>query len=86
MKVQRSGVIINVTSQSGVQGFVGESAYCPSKYGLEGLTVTLALELALEDANEDFLERIVVISFCNSTLVLCNSWEFVCNSTLVLRN
>lgn len=46
MKRQGSGTIINVSSMSGVQGFVGESAYCPSKYGLEGLTQTLALELA----------------------------------------
>lgn len=46
MKLQRSGSIINVSSQSGVQGFVGECAYCPSKFGLEGLTQTLALELA----------------------------------------
>jgi len=46
MKLQRNGTIINVSSQSGVQGFVGECAYCPSKFGLEGLTQTLALELA----------------------------------------
>src|SRR6478735_1858328 len=45
MKRQGGGTIINVTSLSGVQGFVGEAAYCPSKYGLEGLTQTLALEL-----------------------------------------
>jgi NAD(P)-dependent dehydrogenase (short-subunit alcohol dehydrogenase family) len=45
MKAQRSGVIINVSSQSGVKGFIGEAAYCPSKFGLEGLTFTLALEL-----------------------------------------
>jgi NAD(P)-dependent dehydrogenase (short-subunit alcohol dehydrogenase family) len=45
MKEQRSGLIVNVTSMSGVQGFVGEAAYCPSKFGLEGLTKTLALEL-----------------------------------------
>jgi NAD(P)-dependent dehydrogenase (short-subunit alcohol dehydrogenase family) len=46
MKDRREGTIINVTSMSGVQGFVGEAAYCPSKFGLEGLTKTLALELA----------------------------------------
>lgn len=40
-----SGTIINVSSQSGIKGFAGESAYCPSKFGLEGLTRTLALEL-----------------------------------------
>lgn len=46
MKHRRAGTIINVSSQSGIRGFVGESAYCPSKFGLEGLTQTLALELA----------------------------------------
>jgi NAD(P)-dependent dehydrogenase (short-subunit alcohol dehydrogenase family) len=46
MKSQRDGTIINVSSQSGVKGFVGEAAYCPSKFGIEGLTYTLALELA----------------------------------------
>lgn len=46
MKRARGGTIINVTSMSGVKGFVGETAYCPSKFGLEGLTQTLALELA----------------------------------------
>lgn len=46
MKRQGGGLIVNVTSRSGVEGFVGESAYCPSKFGLEGLTKTLALELA----------------------------------------
>ena len=46
MKLRNEGTIINVTSMSGVMGFVGEAAYCPSKFGLEGLTQTLALELA----------------------------------------
>jgi NAD(P)-dependent dehydrogenase (short-subunit alcohol dehydrogenase family) len=46
MKARHDGVIINVSSQSGVKGFAGEVAYCPSKFGLEGLTYTLALELA----------------------------------------
>ena len=46
MKRAQGGTIVNVTSMSGVKGFVGEAAYCPSKFGLEGLTKTLALELA----------------------------------------
>jgi NAD(P)-dependent dehydrogenase (short-subunit alcohol dehydrogenase family) len=46
MKLRHDGTIINVTSMSGVMGFVGEAAYCPSKFGLEGLSQTLALELA----------------------------------------
>ena len=39
------GSIINVTSRSAETGFVAEIGYCPSKYGLEGLTQCLALEL-----------------------------------------
>ncbi len=40
------GSIINVSSRAGIEGFVDESAYCASKFGLEGLTRCLALELA----------------------------------------
>ncbi len=45
MKARRDGVILNMSSGSGIKGFVGESGYCPSKHGIEGLTKTLALEL-----------------------------------------
>lgn len=45
MKGQGAGSVINVTSGAAVRGFVAEVAYCPSKYGLEGLTQCLALEL-----------------------------------------
>jgi NAD(P)-dependent dehydrogenase (short-subunit alcohol dehydrogenase family) len=45
MKQRKKGLIINVSSQSGIMGFVGEAGYCPSKHGVEGLTKTLALEL-----------------------------------------
>jgi len=45
MRTQGGGSIVNVTSGSAVKGFVAELAYCPSKYGLEGLTQCLALEL-----------------------------------------
>ncbi len=45
MSAQGGGSIVNVTSGSAVKGFVAELAYCPSKYGLEGLTQCLALEL-----------------------------------------
>jgi NAD(P)-dependent dehydrogenase (short-subunit alcohol dehydrogenase family) len=39
------GSVINVSSRAGVLGFADESAYCASKFGLEGLTRALALEL-----------------------------------------
>jgi len=45
MKSQGGGSIINVTSRSAEIGFVAEIGYCPSKYGLEGLTQCFALEL-----------------------------------------
>ena len=45
MAARGGGCIINVTSRSAEMGFVAEVGYCPSKYGLEGLTQCLALEL-----------------------------------------
>jgi NAD(P)-dependent dehydrogenase (short-subunit alcohol dehydrogenase family) len=39
------GSIINVTSAAGVWGFVDETDYCASKFGLEGFSYSLALEL-----------------------------------------
>ncbi|MCW4048440.1 MAG: SDR family oxidoreductase [Candidatus Bathyarchaeota archaeon] len=45
MEERGGGSVINVTSRSAETGFVAEIAYCPSKYGLEGLTQCLALEL-----------------------------------------
>ncbi len=38
------GQIVNISSVAGVQGFVGNSAYCASKFGLNGLSEVLALE------------------------------------------
>jgi NAD(P)-dependent dehydrogenase (short-subunit alcohol dehydrogenase family) len=42
----RGGAIINVSSRAGVLGFKDEAAYCTSKFGMEGLTRALAVELA----------------------------------------
>tara|TARA_B100000965_G_scaffold263880_1_gene222780 strand:- start:199 stop:903 length:705 start_codon:yes stop_codon:yes gene_type:complete len=44
MKKNKKGVIIFVSSRSGVEGFENESAYCASKHGLEGLMKSLAIE------------------------------------------
>lgn len=40
------GVIINVSSDAGKVGFEGISAYCASKFGMIGLTESLAREVA----------------------------------------
>ena len=42
---RKRGVIINITSQSGVVGLSEHAAYCASKFGLNGLTKVMAIEL-----------------------------------------
>jgi NAD(P)-dependent dehydrogenase (short-subunit alcohol dehydrogenase family) len=44
---QRSGAIINVSSTSGRQGRAHDSAYCASKFGVIGLSESLAEEVRL---------------------------------------
>jgi len=44
MAERGSGSIHNVSSAAGIKGFVNETAYCASKYALEGLSRALALE------------------------------------------
>src|SRR5215469_9770790 len=46
MTKNRSGVIINVSSGAGKTGFPDISAYCASKFGMIGLTESLAWEVA----------------------------------------
>jgi NAD(P)-dependent dehydrogenase (short-subunit alcohol dehydrogenase family) len=45
MKKARQGSIINVSSRAGILGFATETAYCASKFGLEGLSRALSKEL-----------------------------------------
>lgn len=45
MIARRSGRIINISSVAGLKPIVNQSVYCASKYGLNGLTQELALEL-----------------------------------------
>ena len=44
MKARRAGAIINVSSNAGVRGGDNESAYCASKFGIEGFSRALAIE------------------------------------------
>jgi NAD(P)-dependent dehydrogenase (short-subunit alcohol dehydrogenase family) len=46
MRHQRSGHILNLSSIGGIAGFEGWGVYCSTKYAVEGLTATLAIELA----------------------------------------
>ena len=45
MKAARSGTIVNVASIAGKQGFKSGSAYCASKFGLNGFSEALREEL-----------------------------------------
>ena len=40
----RGGSIVNVSSRAGVMGFADETAYCATKFGVEGLTRAAAIE------------------------------------------
>jgi 3-oxoacyl-[acyl-carrier protein] reductase len=42
---QRSGQIVNVSSTSGRKGYAFDAAYCASKFGVIGMTETLAEEM-----------------------------------------
>ncbi len=45
-RLERGGVILNMSSQMGHVGAVNRSVYCLTKHALEGLTKAMALELA----------------------------------------
>lgn len=55
MRRQGAGHIINLSSIGGFLGFAGASVYCASKFAVEGLSESLALELA------DFGIRVTIV-------------------------
>jgi NAD(P)-dependent dehydrogenase (short-subunit alcohol dehydrogenase family) len=46
MRAQRSGAIVQISSSAGQQGVAGFSLYTATKWGLEGFSESLALEVA----------------------------------------
>jgi NAD(P)-dependent dehydrogenase (short-subunit alcohol dehydrogenase family) len=49
MVPHKSGSIINISSAAGKRGFVMRSPYCASKWGVIGLTQTVALEVGVHN-------------------------------------
>lgn len=49
MMSKKRGSIINISSVFGARGGIGQSSYCASKAGLEGLTRAAALEMAAKN-------------------------------------
>jgi NAD(P)-dependent dehydrogenase (short-subunit alcohol dehydrogenase family) len=45
MRKQGHGIILNISSQGGLMGFVGSSAYCSAKFAVVGLSEVLRMEL-----------------------------------------
>ncbi len=56
MRKQRSGHIINISSVAGGIGFKNCSAYCASKFALEGLTMAIATEVEQFGINTTIVE------------------------------
>ncbi|MBC8072966.1 MAG: SDR family NAD(P)-dependent oxidoreductase, partial [Deltaproteobacteria bacterium] len=55
MRRQQSGHVFSISSVGGIVGFAGGSVYCASKFALEGLSESLAAELA------DFGVRMTIV-------------------------
>ena len=49
LRVEKGGVVINISSQMGHVGSPNRTVYCMTKHALEGLTKAMAVELALQN-------------------------------------
>jgi NAD(P)-dependent dehydrogenase (short-subunit alcohol dehydrogenase family) len=49
MRNKKNAVVANVSSDWGICGSAGRSAYCMSKFGVEGLTKTVAFDVEKDD-------------------------------------
>lgn len=46
MRAKKQGMILNVSSQAGIMGFLGSTSYCSAKYAVAGLSHSLRSELS----------------------------------------
>ncbi len=59
---RRSGSIVHVASVSSVRGFREHAAYCASKFGLQGLTQVMAVELGPHNVRVNAVGPTVVLT------------------------
>ncbi len=84
MRRQKNGIIINISSISGLAGVPTQSAYCATKFAVEGLSEALSFEL------ESFGIKLILIEpgvinteFVKDLVVPSNNYEIGKNSELV---
>ena len=84
MRLQKSGIIINISSISGLAGVPIQSAYCATKFAVEGLSEALSFEL------EPFGIKLILIEpgvintdFVKDLIVPSNKYEIDKNRELV---
>jgi NAD(P)-dependent dehydrogenase (short-subunit alcohol dehydrogenase family) len=68
------GAIINVSSAAGIRPFAEETDYCAAKYGLEGFSFSLALELAPRNVSVNLVSPGYLIKPTSITAAEFASW------------
>jgi len=75
MRQHGRGAIINVSSRAGVHPFANETDYCAAKYGLEGLSRSLALELKSENISVNVVTPGFSIKPTSVTVAEFEDWD-----------
>ncbi|MFN8592611.1 MAG: SDR family oxidoreductase [Thermomicrobiales bacterium] len=75
------GAIINVSSNAGIRPFADETDYCAAKYGLEGFSTSLALELAPRNVSVNLVSPGYLIKPTSVTASEFASWPAERRST-----
>ena len=87
MRKNNSGLIINMSSVAGRIGFPLSSAYCISKFGIEGLSQALRRELMVKNINVCLIEAGVVDTrfFVNTPDAIASKQSAYSEETKIMR-
>jgi len=88
MRKNKSGLIINMSSVAGRIGFPLSTAYCISKFGIEGLSQALRRELMLRNINVCLIEAGVVNTkfFSNMSDAVMSKDSAYADETKIMRD